>query len=201
MSSTNLAELIPVALFAVVGSFTPGPNTMIAASIGAQSGWRAAWPHAFGVAIGFCSMLVLAAFGVVGTLWLLPGVDLALRIVGAAYMCWCAWGLAFASNDGASVGGPSSFSFIRSIGFQYLNPKAWMLAMAATSMYAPRATGLLAVAALLICAVVALASIVCWSAIGAELGRLLTTRSRRRAFNYCAGAALTATAIWMLLVG
>lgn len=201
MASTSLSVLMPVALFAIVGSFTPGPNTMIAASIGAQSGWRAAWPHAFGVAVGFCSMLVLAAGGIVGALWFLPGMDIALRLVGAAYMCWCAWGLAFGGTDGSSAKGPARFSFIRSIGFQYLNPKAWMLAMAATSMYAPGATGLLAVAALAICAFAAISSIVCWSAVGDRLGRWLTTRRRRLAFNYCAGGALAGTAVWMLVAG
>lgn len=194
-------SLIPVASFAVVGSFTPGPNTMIAASIGAQNGWRAAWPHAFGVATGFSSMLLLAALGVAGALWLVPQTGLVLRVVGALYMCWCAWGIATSGTEGPKLGGPSSFSFLRSVGFQYLNPKGWMLAMAATSMYSQAMTFPLAVGALLVCALASVASVMCWSVVGTALGKLLTTPRRRLVFNHSAGLLLVATAAWMLLVG
>ena len=193
--------LIPVTGFAVVGSFTPGPNTMIAASIGAQNGWKAAWPHAFGVAVGFSSMLLLAALGVAGALWLLPGTEWVLRVVGAIYMCWCAWGIATSGTEDSSLGGPSTFSFLRSVGFQYLNPKGWMLAMAATSMYSHAMSGPLAVGALLICALASVASIMCWSVVGTGLGRLLTTPRRKLTFHYSAGILLLATAAWILLVG
>jgi threonine/homoserine/homoserine lactone efflux protein len=201
MQSSTFVALIPVAGFAIVGSFTPGPNTMIAASIGAQNGWKAAWPHAFGVAVGFSSMLLLAAMGVVGALWLLPQTELVLRVIGALYMCWCAWGIATSGTDGTSLGGPSSFTFVRSVGFQYLNPKGWMLAMAATSMYAQSMTSTFAMGALLICAIASVSSIMCWSMVGTGLSRWLTTSRRRLAFNWTAGFLLLATAGWMLLMG
>lgn len=201
MQTSAVVALIPVAGFAFVGSFTPGPNTMIAASIGAQNGWRAAWPHAFGVAVGFSSMLLLAALGVAGALWLLPETELVLRVIGALYMAWCAWGIATAGADDASLSGPSTFSFARSVGFQYLNPKGWMLATAATSMYAPSMSGMLAIGALLICALASVSSIMCWSVVGTGLGKLLTTPRRRLAFNHTAGMLLMATAVWMLIAG
>lgn len=190
-----------VAIFAVVGSFSPGPNTMIATSIGQRGGWRAAWPHAFGVCVGFGSMLVLAASGTLAARWFSPDFAGVLQWVAAAYLCWCAWSIATSAVDDAAKGGPKRFSFLQSLGFQYVNPKAWMLAASATTAFPQATQGVLALLSLLVWAVVAIASILFWAALGAELNRVLRTPLRQRVFNVSMGLALAGSAVWMLAAG
>jgi threonine/homoserine/homoserine lactone efflux protein len=191
--------LWPVALFALIGFFSPGPNTIIATSIGLRSGWRAAWAHAWGVCVGFSVMLSFAASGTAAAVWLLPGLDRWLRWAAAAYLCWCAWKIATSPVDELSASGPPQFSFLQSLGFQFVNPKAWMLAASASGAYPQAVRGAVAPWALLMLAAIAAGSIMFWAALGAELRRVLNTPARRRAFNACMGAALSGCAAWVLL--
>ena len=90
MSALPQSAILSMAAFALVGSLSPGPNTIIAASIGARSGWRAALPHAWGVAAGFAAMLALAGAGVAGLLQMVPGLAIGMRLAAATYLFWMA---------------------------------------------------------------------------------------------------------------
>ena len=197
----NVSVIWAVTVFAVVGSFSPGPNTMIATSIGQRSGWRAAWPHALGVSVGFGSMLVLAASGTIAARWLSPELAGMLQWPAAAYLCWCAWSIATSAVGSPGKVSQQHFSFAQSFGFQYVNPKAWMLAASATTAFPQATQGVMALVALLVWAAVAIASILFWAALGAELNRVLRTPRRERTFNISMGLALAGSAVWMLMAG
>jgi len=134
------AQLWAFVVFSLVGSFTPGPNTTIATITGANFGFRAAVPHILGVPFGFSTLLALGALGVAG-LWLsVPAAAGAVKWAGIAYLLYLAWALARAalpSGAGApGMRGGRPLTFLESALFQYANPKAWMLAVAAAGTYA-----------------------------------------------------------------
>ena len=195
-------QWIALALFAVVGSFSPGPNNTIATVTAANFGLRAALPHVFGVPFGFASLLVLAALGVATALLAVPALATILKLLGVAYLLWLAWNLARAGDTlPDKVGGPFRLplSFTQSALFQYFNPKAWMLSAATAGAWftgeQALQRGLLAA---LIFALAAFASLVLWSWAGAALRQWLLRGSRMRRFNLAMGVVLAATALWML---
>jgi threonine/homoserine/homoserine lactone efflux protein len=195
-------QVIALAVFALVGSFTPGPNNAIATLTGANFGMRAAVPHILGVPFGFASMLLAAAGGVAAVLLTHPVAAEAIRWLGTAYLLWLAWSLMRTTEAKPLTSGPFALplSFSQSAVFQYLNPKAWMLSAATAGAFmagdGPFMRGALAAG---IFAVTALASLVVWAALGASLRTWLARGSRLRVFNVVMGASLALTALWMLL--
>jgi threonine/homoserine/homoserine lactone efflux protein len=202
-------ELLALALFALAGSFTPGPNNTIAVITGANHGLRAAVPHIAGVPFGFASMLIAAAGGAAALLLAVPAAAATLKWLGVAYLLWLALGLARealaqepgALPAGAGVGGGPfriPLTFAQSALFQYLNPKAWLLVAATAGVWfsgeQALARGTLAA---LVFATTAVASLLVWAAAGAALRAWLARGQRLRGFNLLMGTLLAATALWM----
>lgn len=194
-------QLTALALFALAGCFTPGPNNAIATVTGANCGFRAAVPHIFGVPFGFASMLLAAAGGVAALILASPLAGAALKWAGIAYLLWLSFGLARTREFApARAGGPFRIplTFTQSALFQYFNPKAWMLAVATAGAWfsGPQAMVRGAVAALVFGAA-AIASLVVWAWLAAALRAWLAQGRRLRAFNLAMGGLLAATALWM----
>lgn len=190
-------QLSALLLLAIVGSFTPGPNTTIATLTGAHHGVRATVPHMLGVPFGFATMLIAAALGISAAMLATPWLPLALKWIGIAYLVWIAWQI---GRSGGSATGAvmRPFSFWQSAAFQFVNPKAWMLSMAtvATFMGGPFSGTRLGLI-VLIFVIAAFASLVLWAAAGAALREWLAIDTRLRSFNRLMGLMLAATAVWM----
>ncbi len=198
------AWLASAAGFAVAMSASPGPNNAMVAASAANFGMRRTVPHMLGVAIGFPAMLVLVALGAAELLRERPGVMLALRWVGAAWLLWLAWRIATAvpSAPGTAGRGPAArpMGFVEAALFQWVNPKAWLIAAGAIAAYTGGAAGLLAesLALAALFAVAALASLAAWAALGAGAARLLATPSAMRWFNRLVAALLVLSLLTVL---
>ncbi len=197
MTADQLTALIA---FAAAASFTPGPNNTIAAATGANFGFRAVLPHVFGVPVGFTSMMLAAAVGIAALLLATPMLTGALKWVGVAYLLWLSWRLANPTARSANVAGPFALplGFAQSALFQYLNPKAWMFALATTTAFVAGERPLHRAAIVVaVCALAMLASLALWGWVGAALREWLRHGRRMRVFNLLMGATLAATALWI----
>lgn len=198
-----MTDLLTFLLFAVAMSITPGPNNVLVATGAANHGLRATVPHILGISLGLAAMVVLVGLGLAGPLSHAPEVHLVLRWVGAAWVIWIAWALARApAKAGAGAGQAPSMGFGAAALFQWVNPKAWLMVVAAATTYTvpggdlPRQVLVLAA----IFAVVSLPCLALWAAIGAGAGRVLRTPGRMRAFNV-AMALLLAASVVPVVVG
>jgi len=192
-------QLLALATLAVVGSFTPGPNNVIATATGANHGLRATLPHILGVPFGFGTMLVAGSLGVATLVVAHPLLGQAIKWLGIAYLLVIAWMIGRASDIGERrLARP--LTFWQSAGFQYANPKAWMLAAATAGTF--MSTGSSAAETAIIVAVFAVTSatsLVLWAWIGAALRDWLQAGRRLARFNLAMGLLLAATALWMAL--
>ncbi|MGH6719621.1 MAG: LysE family translocator [Alphaproteobacteria bacterium] len=206
----SLAWLSSVAAFAVAMAATPGPNNAMVAASGATFGLGRTWPHILGIAVGFPAMLVALALGADRMLRALPESHVqrtwaALTWIGAAYMLWLAWRIAMARpvRRGPPTAGAESppargrpFRFVEAALFQWVNPKAWVVALGAVATYTrPEA---LVIQTLVIAAVffaVCVPSCALWTGIGAGAARLLRTERAIRAFNIAMAALLVASLV------
>src|SRR6185295_8630669 len=133
--------LAALALFCVVTLFTPGPNNLMLMTSGLNFGFRRGLPHLLGVSVGFALMVLLVGLGLGAIFERWPLLYAILKYVGAAYMLWLAWQIATASPPqprGESTGRP--MGFFNAMAFQWVNPKAWVMAVGAVSTYAAVAT-------------------------------------------------------------
>jgi len=182
MTPSLMASL---ALFALVSSITPGPNNLMLAASGLNYGFRRSVPHMLGVSLGFMAMLAVVGLGAGAAFTQWPWLYEILQYAGAAYLLYLAWRIATAGPPDAerqATGKP--FTFLQAAAFQWVNPKAWVMALGVIAAYTPQADFFFnLMVATLICGVVNLPSIGLWTAFGAALRPLLRRPAALRAFN------------------
>ncbi|MDP3862226.1 MAG: LysE family translocator [Phaeovulum sp.] len=189
---------LALASFAFVTSVTPGPNNLMLLASGANFGLRRTLPHMLGVAVGFAVMLLSLGAGVVGVFAVVPQAWTVLKAVSVAYMIWLAWKIATAAPPAERVAGGRPFSFLQAVAFQWVNPKAWAMALTALAVYAPVGgmAGVGMVAAVF--TPINLGSISLWAGLGTAMQGVLHSRARMRAFNGIMAALLLAS-LWPVL--
>ncbi len=176
--------LAALSLFAFVSSITPGPNNLMVLASGANFGLRRTLPHMLGIAGGFIAMILLVGAGLAQVFVEVPGANIVLRIAATAYMLYLAWRIATAGPVGSQETASRPLTFLQAAGFQWVNPKAWAMALTATTIYLPEnsATGLLLVAAVF--AAINIPSVGTWTILGQQMARVLTNPRRLTLFNY-----------------
>ena len=175
--------LLALALFAFVTSVTPGPNNLMLMASGANFGFRRTVPHMLGIGIGFTVMVALVGIGLAGVFERWPGVHTGLKVVSVAYLLWLAWKIANAAPPGGGAAAGRPLTFLQAAAFQWVNPKAWAMALSAVTVYAPgRELASVALVALVF-GVINLPSVSAWTVLGQGLRRLLSGPRRLRAFN------------------
>lgn len=196
MSWTELSALI---LMAVAGSFTPGPNTTLAAAVAANRGLRAAMPFVCAVPVGWMLLFLLTAAGVGGLLTALPWLYGAVLAFGVGYLLWLAWRLAGSSQLRSVEGSQLDVGFGQGIVLQFANIKAWMLALSVVAGWvAGRPDGLVRAGVVMAVMFVAgFTSNLCYAALGAVLRPWLARGRRLLHFNRIMALALALTALWM----
>jgi threonine/homoserine/homoserine lactone efflux protein len=184
--------LMALAAFALVSSITPGPNNLMLMASGTNFGLARSVPHLLGVSIGFVLMLVVVGAGLGAALEAWPAAMLALKLASAAYLLYLAWKIATAAPPSAEHGASSRpLTFAQAAAFQWVNPKAWTMALTAMAVYVPahdRTIGVLVVA--LVFGAVNLPSVGLWTAAGVQLRRLLHRPRALRSFNIVAALLL-----------
>ncbi|MGL4637648.1 MAG: LysE family translocator [Beijerinckiaceae bacterium] len=195
-----METLVPYILYCIAMSGTPGPNNVMVLASGANFGFMRSQPHVWGINIGFSLMMFVLALGL-GTVFLAePRLQLALKIIGVAYMLWLAFKIATASGmgDGQAAGKP--LTFLQGAAFQWINPKAWMMILGAISVYAPPGYSPLEKALYL--SIVMLfagsAPTQIWTAFGVGIRRYLQNPKALRAFNIAMALLLVLSLIPML---
>jgi len=190
--------------FAVSMSATPGPNNTMVAVSGANWGFRRTVPHMLGIAVGFALMLLLVALGAGEAMRGRPWVHAVLRWVGAAYLLWLAWRIATARPNPEAGAGGQPLSLRQAALFQWVNPKAWVIALGAVVTYTTRAGGALFGEAALLAAmflVVTLPALSLWTLVGVGTAKLLRTPRALRWFNLAMACLLIASLVPMLAAG
>ncbi|MEH6580934.1 MAG: LysE family translocator [Halioglobus sp.] len=180
----NLEILTALAAFALVSSITPGPNNIMLMSSGVNFGFRRTVPHLLGVALGFTLMVVLVGIGIMQVFDWFPESYTVLKVVSVLYLLYLAKKIATSAIPAANTaprGGP--VTFMQAVLFQWVNPKAWTMAVTAISVYAP-STSFAAVALVaVIFGAINLPSVSLWTLLGQPVRSLLTSTTRLRAFN------------------
>ncbi len=190
--------LLALILFAFACSITPGPNNLMLMASGANYGIRRTLPHVAGVGLGFVFLTMMIGAGLDRIFAALPAAQTALKIAAGLYMLWLAARIARAAPPGTPDAAGQPMTFLQAAAFQWINPKAWAMALTALSVYAP-GDGLLAVAVVaLVFGAVNLPSVAVWVVMGREMRRLLTSPRALRRFNV-AMALLLVASLWPIL--
>ncbi len=179
----NIELLIALSLFALVSSVTPGPNNIMLMSSGATFGFIKTLPHLLGVSIGFSIMVVLVGTGIITLFDLVPVSYLILKWGSAKYLLYLAYRIATSSKIESGITQAKPFTFLQAALFQWVNPKAWTMALTAISVYAPSRSISAVVLVAVIFGLVNIPSVSTWVLMGQGLRAWLSNPLRLRVFN------------------
>lgn len=193
---TFLALLV----YAFVTSITPGPNNFMLLASGVNFGFWRTVPHMLGIAVGFLSLLLGVGFGLGAVLTAFPSLHTVLKIAGGAYLLYLAWRIGMSrtlGKDGEANARP--MSFFEAAAFQWINPKAWVMAITAMAVYTNPAAPFFSVMLIAVAfALVNLPSVSSWAGFGMALRGFLADPVRLKWFNIAMGVLLAAT-LWPML--
>ena len=175
----------PLYIFVFAGLFSPCPHVIMVTTSGARFGIKATIPHVLGIAIGVGITAGLTGLGIGAIVTNFPTVTLVLKIVAATWILWMAYGMITKARSSKQTGPDAPFTFIQAVLFQWVNPKAWTMALAAVTVYAPQPVTykeVIVVAAIF--GAINLPCISVWLLLGVKMRRFLTTPARLRGFNW-----------------
>ncbi|SFJ36438.1 LysE family translocator [Aerobium aerolatum] len=187
-------------VFAFVTSITPGPNNFMLMASGVNFGFVRTIPHMLGIGAGFLSLLLGVGFGLGAVLTAYPALHVGLKIAGGAYLLYLAWRIGSSRSMSGGEGSSSQpMSFMAAAAFQWVNPKAWVMAVTAMAIYTNPAAPFLSVILVSVAfALVNLPSVSTWAGFGVALRGFLSDPVRLKWFNIAMGLAL-AVSLWPML--
>lgn len=199
MPIMNLQTLLPLAIFTLVSTLTPGGATTLATASGAHFGYVRSLPLIAGIAFGLASMAAAAAAGLGGLLLAVPALQLGMKTAGSAYLLWLAYKIArsHGPQSASSAGVPTRL--VGGVWMLWHNPKAWAMTIGAAASFGSLAQNPMVMATILALAflVGASLSLTLWCLAGQILARLLRNDRQWRVLNGVLGGLLVLSIIPM----
>jgi len=199
MFSANF--MIAVVLFAISTSFTPGPNNFLLIASGIKFGIKRTWGHIFGIAIGFPIMVFIVGFAFSNIITLNTTIFNILSILGIMYMLRLAYQIIFSDiryEESDSKAKP--ITFLQASLFQWINPKAWVMAFSIASSYISFEynfyTQLFFIAFVFF--IISILSSISWTLFGSVIKKILTKSKYIKSVNIFLGILLIISIIQML---
>lgn len=203
----NAAEITALLLFCTAMSFSPGPNTTLSTALAANLGLKRALRFCLAVPTGWTLLMACSGLGLGALVLGAPALRWAIKLLGVAYMLWLAWKLSRSAQLAQANEHRLDVSFWQGVGLQFLNIKAWMLALTLTAGWVVNAAGRPASnpgeRLAIICAIMAVfafSSNFVYALVGSLLREWLAQGRRLLRFNRVLALVLVATAGWMLTV-
>ena len=201
----SAAELTALLLFCTAMSFSPGPNTTLSTALAANLGLKRALRFCLAVPTGWTLLMLGSGLGLGALITGVPALRWTVTLMGVAYMLWLAFKLARASQMTQVDASRLQVGFWQGVGLQFLNIKAWMLALTLSAGWVVNAAGQPAAnpgeRLAIVCAVMvgfAFSSNFVYALIGSLLRQWLAQGSRLLWFNRALALVLVVTASWML---
>ena len=202
----NWQEFTALLVLATAMSFTPGPNTTLSTALAANHGLRRALPFICAVPVGWAGLLGVCALGLGALVLAVPLLSWSVKLIGVVYLLYLAAKIARSHQLGEADSAHLNVTFWQGAALQFVNIKAWMLALAIVSGWiAGRADpGLRFAVVLPVMLIFAFSSNLTYALAGSLLRDWLAgpagTNRRLMWFNRSMATVLVVTAIWMLFV-
>jgi threonine/homoserine/homoserine lactone efflux protein len=196
-----MEQLLAAAGLLCVAAITPGPNNLVILRAAGAAGVRRTLPMIAGVVLGSVLLLALAALGTASAFAALPWLRRGTALAGALYLAWLGASLCVAGirpRPGAAAAPHLPAGTLGLIGFQFLNPKSWLLVLTVlAAMQAEQMHDYLLLAAMFV--LIPAPCLLLWAGLGASLARWLARPAARRGVDIVSGVLLVACAALLLI--
>ena len=192
-------ELIALMVLSTASSFTPGPNTTLSTALAANHGFRSAMKFIVAVPVGWGLLLSLCLAGLGQLVLAMPALRWVIIAGGTSYLLWLAFRLWGTREMASASAARLNITFAQGVGVQFLNIKAWMLALSLVAGWVAGHDNALERSLVLVPIMMSFGffSNLTYAVMGSLLRTWLSEGRRLLVFNRCMSAALVFTAIWM----
>lgn len=122
-------EFTALMVLTTAASFTPGPNTTLSTALAANLGLKRSLRFVLAVPVGWGLLFSLCAGGVGAMVVALPPLRIGIQALGVGYLLWLAFKLARSATLAQADASQLNVTFWQGVMLQFLNIKAWMLAL------------------------------------------------------------------------
>ena len=180
--------------------FTPGPNNAVASYSAFNFGFKKTIPLIMGVGLGYTVLVILINFVLLSLFKEYPIIQEIIRILGTIFLIYLAYKIATADiSNGELKKNPVTFydTFI----FQFINPKAWSIAVTVASGFFPTdenifiGVGFVTITAAVIC----FPTISLWALFGSGLRRFVNDIKIKKIIEYLLAVLLVLTGLFILI--
>ena len=178
---------------------TPGPNNAMLTASGMKFGYLRTLPHIIGIPLGHFIQITLVCYGLGNVFIKFPQIQFYMKFLCFIYLLYLSWMmLGSISVTKKETGRP--LKFYEASLFQFINPKAWTVAIAAVSGFFPTdenffvATMFLAVTAPFVC----IPSISLWALFGNSLRIFVSNTKTKKIIEYILAILLILTGVFIL---
>ena len=179
---------------------TPGPNNAMLTASGIKFGFKRTLPHLFGIPFGHVIQITLVCLGLGSLFQKYPIIQSYLKWICFIYLIYLSWKiLGSFSNNNKETGRP--LKFYEAALFQFINPKAWVVALTAATAFFPSdesfiiATAFVATTAPFIC----FPSICVWAIFGSSIKSLISNSKIKKIVEYLLAVLLVVTAVIIII--
>jgi|TARA_B110000211_G_scaffold147302_1_gene167801 threonine/homoserine/homoserine lactone efflux protein len=188
---------LAVFIFGLSAGITPGPNNIMLMTSGMNFGIKKSIPHVLGVTFGFPIMVILIGLGFSIVFEQYPILHEVIKVLGVVYLLYLSWLIASASPDTLEGEKSKPFTFLQAALFQWVNPKAWVVATSSISAYTVLNDNIywqiLMIAGVFFFAALFTAST--WLVFGKGIKQILQSAKQQRAFNIAMALLLVASVL------
>ena len=180
--------------------FTPGPNNAMLTASGMKFGFIRTLPHLIGITLGHILQIGLTCFGLANLFLIYPHIQFYMKILCFLYMIYLSWKmLGSFSVVKKETGKP--LKFYEASLFQFINPKAWSIAVTVASGFFPSKENIfIGVAFVTItAAVICFPTISLWALFGSGLRKFVNNKKIKKTIEYLLGILLVLTGLFILL--
>ena len=198
--------MITFALFSALATFyftmfvTPGPNNSMLTFSGLKFGFVRTLPHAIGIPLGHIFQIGLTCFGLGKIFLVYPQIQFYMKILCFLYLLYLAWKM-IGSFDMVKkeIGRP--LRFYEASLFQFINPKAWSIAITVASGFFPTEENIfIGISFVTItAAVICFPSICIWALFGSSLKKYISNYTVKKYTEYLLALMVVSTGFFILL--
>ena len=129
-------NIVGYVIYAFVTAITPGPNNYLLFSHGKAFGMNDSRKLMLGIITGFFTMACIAGYGVAEIITNNQTFGLILKIVGSIWLLYLGFVLSKLNSE-IKTEKPVKLTFIQAYLMQFINPKAWIVAISGAGAFMP----------------------------------------------------------------
>jgi len=196
----NYALFSALAGFYFTMFFTPGPNNAMLTASGMKFGFIKTLPHLIGISFGHLFQIGLTCFGLANLFLIYPQIQFYMKILCFLYLLYLGWKMIGSFSLIQKVSG-RPLKFYEASLFQFINPKAWSIAVTVASGFFPSEENIfIGVAFVTItAAVINLPTCSLWALFGSGLRKFVNNENTKKIIEYLLAVLLVLTGLFILI--